>query len=227
MRKILVVDVGGTHVKLMLSRNETRKFDSGPSLTPKRFVAALKKDVDGWVYDAISIGFPAPVSKGEIVKEPYHLAKGWIGYDFAKPLGKPVRVINDAAMQALGSYRRDRTLFLGLGTGLGSALIWGSNLLPLELGHLPYDGAVIEDVLGNEGLRRLGQKAWRRKVLVCLNQLKIAMIAERVVVGGGNARLFKSLPKGFERGDNRLAYCGGVRLWENNSKTRRPKWTVM
>lgn len=227
MRKILVVDIGGTHVKAMISPTETRKFDSGPKMSPKQFVAALQKSVEGWSYDAIAIGFPAAVAKGRIIREPYHLGKGWIGYDFAKPLRKPVRVINDAAMQALGSYRRDRTLFLGLGTGLGSALLWGNNLLPLELGHLPYDdGGVIEDVLGNPGLQRLGEKHWRREVLTCLKQLKTALIADRVVVGGGNARFFKSLPEGFERGDNRLAYAGGVRLWQTDAKTRKPKWNV-
>lgn len=227
MKRILVVDIGGTHVKLMISAQETRKFDSGPKLSPARFVAALKANVEGWSYDAISIGFPAPVTKGRIVCEPYHLSEGWVGYNFAKPLRKPVRVINDAAMQALGSYRRGRTLFLGLGTGLGSALLWEKNVLPLELGHLPYDGGVIEDVLGNEGLQRLGEKGWRREVLFCFKQLKRACIADHIVVGGGNARLFKSLPQGFERGDNRLAYAGGCRLWQAGTRTGARKWTVL
>ncbi len=227
MKRILVVDIGGTHVKLMISARETRQFDSGSKLSPARFVAALKANVEGWSYDAISIGFPAPVAKGRIIKEPYHLSKGWIGYNFAKPLRKPVRVINDAAMQALGSYRRHRTLFLGLGTGLGSALIWENNVLSLEFGHLPYDGGAIEDVLGNAGLRRLGEKRWRREVLFCFKQLKRACIADRVVVGGGNARLFKSLPAGFERGDNRLAYAGGCRLWQVDARTQRPKWNLL
>lgn len=227
MRKILVVDIGGTHVKLMIARHETRKFDSGEKMTPKQFVAAFKKAVAGWNYDAISIGFPGVVASGKIAREPTHLGKGWIGYDFARSLGKPVRVINDAAMQALGSYRCDRTLFLGLGTGLGSALIWGANVLALELGHLPFGDGVIEDVLGNEGLRRLGEKRWRRQVLFCIRQLKIALIADRVVLGGGNARFFESLPEGFERGDNRLAFAGGGRLWQTNAHTRRPKWKVI
>ena len=227
MKKILVVDIGGTHVKLMISRSETRKFDSGAKMTPKQFVAAFKKTVAGWDYDAISIGFPGVVAKGKIAREPTHLGKGWIGYDFAKSLRKPVRVINDAAMQALGSYRSERTLFLGLGTGLGSALIWGVNLLALELGHLPFEDGVIEDVLGNEALQRLGEKRWRRQVLFCIKQLKIALIADRVVIGGGNARFFKSLPEGFERGDNRLAYAGGSRLWQGDARTGRPKWHVV
>ena len=196
-------------------------------MTPKQFVAAFRDTVEGWRYDAISIGFPAPVAKGKIIKEPNHLGKGWIGYEFSKPLRKPVRVINDAAMQALGSYRGERTLFLGLGTGLGSALVWGNNLLPLELGQLPYEGGVIEDVLGNPGLHRLGEKRWRREVLFCVRQLKLALIADRVVIGGGNARFFKSLPEGFERGDNRLAYSGGCRLWQMDARTGRPKWNVM
>ena len=226
-KKILVIDVGGTHVKMMMSPTDKRKFDSGPKMSPKDFVSELKKEVEGWEYDAIAIGFPAVVSKGKVHAEPTNLRKGWIGFDFAKPLGKPVRVMNDAAMQALGSYKRDRMLFLGLGTGLGSTLIWAKNVMPLELGRLPYEGGEIEDVLGNAGMERLGEKHWRKEVLDCITRLKAAFIADRVVIGGGNARLLDELPEGFELGSNRLAYAGGCRLWENDESTRRPKWNVM
>ena len=158
MKKVLVIDIGGTNVKLMISRREKRKFDSGPKLSPRQLIAQVKKTAADWNYNTISIGFPAPVQKGHITRDPKHLGKGWIGYDFNKSLGKPTRVINDAAMQALGSYRGGRMLFLGLGTGLGSTLVWQKNVLPLELGDLPYEGGIIEDVLGKPGLECLGKK---------------------------------------------------------------------
>src|SRR3954466_15935627 len=151
-KKVLVVDIGGSSVKLMISHNETRKFDTGMHLPPKQLVAQITKTAAGWNYNAISIGFPSVVRKGRIVKEAKHLAPGWIGWDFNKSLGKPTRIINDAAMQALGSYHGGRMLFLGLGTGLGSALVWEKNLLPLELGDLPYEGGIIEAYLGKPGL---------------------------------------------------------------------------
>ena len=166
--KVLVVDIGGTHVKLQISRDDRRKFDSGMNLSPRELVSQIKQNSQGWKYDAISIGFPSVVRGGQITKEPKHLAPGWIGWNFNKSLGKPTRVLNDAAMQALGSYRRGRMLFLGLGTGLGSALVWNKNLMPLELGDLPYQGDIIEQVLGKPGLDRLGKRAWKREVLYCL-----------------------------------------------------------
>jgi polyphosphate glucokinase len=227
MKKILVIDVGGTHVKLMISRTETRKFDSGMKFTPKDLIAQVRKTAAGWDYDAISIGFPSPVHKGRITKEPKHLASGWVDWNFDKSLGKPARVINDAAMQALGSYRDGRMLFLGLGTGLGSALVWDKNLLSLELGDLPHEGGIIENYLGMPGLEKFGEEEWKRHVLYCLKQLKLSFIADYVVLGGGNARLFDTLPRGIERGDNRNVYLGGVRMWETNPKTRRPKWNVI
>ncbi len=227
MKKILVIDIGGTHVKLMISRREKRKFDSGTDLSPKQLIAGIKKTAEGWNYEAISIGFPAPVQKGRIAKDPKHLAEGWIGWDFKKSLGKPTRVMNDAAMQALGSYRGGRMLFLGLGTGLGSALVWQKNVLPLELGDLPYEGGIIEDVLGKPGLERLGKKDWAREVLFCIGQLKLSFIADYVVLGGGNAKQFDSLPDGIELGQNRNAYLGGCRMWETDPRTRRPKWNVL
>jgi predicted NBD/HSP70 family sugar kinase len=227
-KNILVVDIGGTHVKLMISRNDKRKFDSGPKLSPKQLVAGIKAAAAEWQYDAISIGFPSVVTSGQITKDPKHLAPGWTAYDFKKSLGKPTHVINDAAMQALGSYRGRRMLFLGLGTGLGSTLIWNKNVLPLELGDLPYgDGATIEDHLGKRGLDRLGKKAWQREVLTAITQLKIAFVADYVVLGGGNAKLFTTLPDGIEPGHNRNAYLGGCRLWETDALTRRAKWNVI
>jgi len=157
-KKVLVVDIGGTHVKLMISRSETRKFDSGMKFSPKQLASEIKQHTRGWKYDSISIGFPSVVKNGRIKKDPKHLATGWIDWNFSKSLGKPTRVLNDAAMQALGSYHGGRMLFLGLGTGLGSTLVWKKNLLPLELGDLPYEGGIIEDVLGKAGLDRLGKR---------------------------------------------------------------------
>lgn len=227
MKKILVIDIGGTHVKLMISRREKRKFDSGPKLTPKQLVAEIVRAAEGWEFEAIAIGFPAVVKNGRIVKEPNHLGKGWIGSTFARSLGKPARVINDAAMQALGSYHGGRMLFLGLGTGLGSALVWPGHVLSLELGGLPYPGGKIEDRLGNQGLEELGDKKWQREVAGAVTQLKLAMIADYVVLGGGNARLIAALPAGVEPGDNRNAYRGGCRMWETDRDGKRPKWRVL
>lgn len=228
MKNILVVDIGGTQVKLMISRTEKRKFDSGTRFTPRQLVAEIKKAAGDWDFDAVSVGFPAPVKAGEIVKEPKHLAKGWIGFSFQKSLGKPTRVINDAAMQAIGSYHGGRMLFLGLGTGLGSTLIWKGSVLPLECGDLPYgDGTTIEDYVGKRGLERLGKKAWQREVRTAVAQLKLAFIADYVVLGGGNATLFTTLPAGIEPGNNRNAYLGGCRLWQTLLRTRRPKWQMI
>ncbi len=227
-KRILVVDIGGTHVKAMISRHERRKFDSGPRMTPRQLVSELKKAVKGWKFDAISIGFPAPVKNGKIVHDPKHLGTGWANFNFRLALGKPVRVVNDAAMQALGTYHGGRMLFLGLGTGLGSALLYDRTLLPLELGDLPYrDGAIIEKFLGKPGLSKLGEAAWKREVRHAVLQLKKSLIAEYVVLGGGNAKRFKTFPEGVEPGHNRNAYLGGVRLWETSGLTRKPKWQVI
>ena len=227
-KKILVIDVGGTHVKLMISRSKKRKFDSGPKMTPREMVTQMKPLLTEWNFDAVSIGFPSPMRDGRILSDPKHLGKGWAGFDFEKALGKPVRVINDAAMQALGSYRGRRMLFLGLGTGLGSALIWEKTVLPLELGDLPYrNGSVIEDYLGKPGLAELGEKTWQRDVEHALVQLKRSLIADYVVLGGGNAKKLDELPKGVERGHNRNAFLGGIRLWQIDPRTRRPKWQIL
>lgn len=227
-KRILVIDIGGTHVKLMISRREKRKFDSGPRMGPRQMVAKIRRIVVGWKFDAISIGFPAPVKDGRIMKNPKHLGKGWVGFDFRKALGKPVHVINDAAIQALGSYRGGRMLFLGLGTGLGSAMAWKKNLLPLELGDLPYrDGKIIEKYLGKPGLARLGERAWKLEVKHAVRQLKKSFVADYVVLGGGNAKRFKTLPEGIELGHNRNAYLGGVRLWETEPRTHKKEWRVI
>jgi hypothetical protein len=227
-KKILVIDIGGTRVKLMTSRRTKRKFDSGPKMTPREMIADIRKTAEGWNYDAISIGFPAPVKEGKIASEPKHLGEGWVEFDFAKPLGKPVEIINDAAMQALGSYHGGRMLFLGLGTGLGSALVWKGHVLPLELGDLPYvhDG-IIEDEIGKEGLERLGKKNWQKEVNKVLKQLKLALIADYIVLGGGNSKLIEELPDGVELGHNRNAYAGGCRLWQTEPGTRWKKWCVI
>jgi polyphosphate glucokinase len=227
-KRILVIDIGGSNVKLMISRTEKRKFKSGPALTPREMVAQVKPLVSDWKFDAISIGFPSPVRDGQILSEPKHLGKGWVRFDFEKVFGKPVRIINDAAMQALGSYRGRRMLFLGLGTGLGSALVWENYVFPLELGDLPYrNGNIIEDYLGKQAVGRSGEKTWRRDVEHALVQLKKALIADYVVLGGGNAKKLDKLPKGIERGHNRNAFLGGTRLWQSDPHTRRPKWRIL
>src|SRR5713101_3557214 len=228
-KKILVADIGGTHVKLLMSMRDERQFDSGPALKPREMVARLKENVGGWTFDAISIGFPAPVRQGRITGEPKHLGKGWVGFNFARALGKPVRVINDAAMQALGSYHGGgRMLFLGLGTGLGSALVWEKTLLPLELGDLPYpEGKIIENYLGVPGLELLGQRKWKREVLYAVVQLKKSFIADYVVLGGGLVHRFSRLPKGIECGRNENAFLGGIRLWETKRNSRELSWRVL
>jgi hypothetical protein len=227
-KTILVIDVGGSHVKLMISRSQKRKFKSGPRLTPREMVAQIKEEVADWEFAAISMGFPAPVRDGRIADEPKHLGKGWVGFNFEKAFGKAIRIINDAAMQALGSYRGGRMLFLGLGTGLGSTLIWANNVLPLELGDLPYrDHKIIEDFLGKPGMVMLGEKEWSREVEHAVIQLKKSLIADYVVLGGGNVKKLDSLPRGVERGHNRNAYLGGMRLWQTEPRGRRPKWSVL
>src|SRR5436190_16764881 len=182
-RRVLVVDIGGTRIKLLMSRRNQREFASGPRMRPKELITKLEETARRWKFDVASIGFPAPVRKGRIVGDPKHLGKGWVGFNFAKALGVPIRLINDAAMQALGSYHgRGRMLFLGLGTGLGSALVWQDHVLPLELGDLPYvDDGIIEDQLGEEGLQELGKKTWEREAVRAISLLKQAFIADYIV----------------------------------------------
>jgi len=227
MSKTLVVDIGGTHVKLLIEGAEQRQFDSGAKMTPAEFVARLKETTRNWSFDNISIGFPSVVRRGKIVKEPKHLGEGWIGFDFEKSLGKPTQVVNDAAMQALGSYHGGRMLFLGLGTGLGSALVRGNELFALELGDLPYrDREKIENFLGIPGIERLGEKQWKVEVLFAVTQLKLSFIADYVVLGGGNVHRFDQLPEGIERGKNENAFLGGIRLWEIDASGEK-KWRVI
>jgi polyphosphate glucokinase len=228
-KRILVIDIGGSHVKLMISqRIKRRKFGSGRTLTPRKFVAETKKLVADWKHDAIAIGFPAPVRDGKILDEPKNLGKGWVGFDFRKAFGKPVRIINDAAMQALGSYHGGRMLFLGLGTGLGSALLWDRTVLSLELSDLPYiDNQTVEDQLGDAGRERLGAKNWEREVHRVVAGFKQAFIANYVVLGGGNAKLLEDLPAGSELGHNRNAFTGGQRLWQRDPRTGRPAWKII
>ncbi len=226
-KRILVVDIGGTHVKLMISPDEDRKFDSGPKLQPEQLVAAIKEHAAGWKYDAVSVGFPSPVKNGKIVLQPRHLAGNWVDFDFAKAMGKPTQVINDAAMQALGSYHGERMLFFGLGTGLGSALVWETTLLPLELSSLPYHDDILDDRLGKVGFERLGKRQWERDVHRVVKQAKRAFIADYVVLGGGHSKVLAKIPEGAELGDNRHAYLGGSRIWEIDAKTRRKKWLVL
>jgi Transcriptional regulator/sugar kinase len=227
-KRILVIDVGGSNVKLMISRAKRRKFKSGPKLTPREMISQIRFEIEGWKFDAISVGFPAPVRDGRILAEPKHLGKGWIRFDFEKAFRKPVRVVNDAALQALGSYRGGRMLFLGLGTGLGSTLVLRDIVIPLELGDLPYcDDWIIEDFLGKPGLDELGEKEWQYQTMQSVVQLKKALIADYVVLGGGNAKKLKALPEGAELGHNRNAFLGGARLWQIDPRTRRPKWKIM
>jgi predicted NBD/HSP70 family sugar kinase len=213
--KILVLDIGGTHVKVWLSGLKKKiEFVSGTEMSPPKMVSKVKAATLGGKYDAVSIGYPGSVVRGRPAMEPRFLGPGWVGFDFQKAFGCPVKIINDAAMQALGSYQGGRMLFLGLGTGMGSALIVDHVLEPMELGHLPYkDGRSYEEAVGLAGLKREGIKTWRCQVLEIARLLKDAVQAEYVVIGGGDARLLKSLFPGARRGDNDNAFRGGCRLW--------------
>ena len=215
-RSVLVVDVGGTHVKVLASGKRVhREFDSGPTLTPRQMVAKVRKLTADWSYQVVSIGYPGPALHGRPVAQPKHLGPGWVGFDFARAFGKPVRLVNDAAMQALGSYTGGRMLFLGLGTGMGSAMIVDGVLEPMELAHLPYKhGKTYEDYVGLRGLRRLGKARWRAAVRDVIERLSAALGVEYVVVGGGNARLLRSLPKHARLGNNEHAFRGGFQLWK-------------
>jgi polyphosphate glucokinase len=214
-RRVLVIDVGGTHVKTRISgRREIRVFESGPTMTPERMVTGVRRLIGDAKYDAVSIGYPGVVVHGKIVTEPYNLARGWVGFDFRKAFGRPTLLMNDAAMQAIGSYQGGRMLYLGLGTGLGSALIVDGTVAPMELAHLPYKrGRSYEDYLGDRGRRRLGPKKWRRAVAAVVEQLSKALEADYVVIGGGNARKLKKLPKNARPGSNDFAFLGGFRVW--------------
>jgi polyphosphate glucokinase len=216
-KKILVIDVGGTNFKILATgKKVARKFPSGPTMTAKQMVQRVLGAATDWEYDAVTIGYPGPVVDNQPILEPRNLGQGWVGYDFQRHFGKPVKVINDAAMQALGSYEGGRMLFLGLGTGLGSALIMGKAIAPMELAHLPYKkGRTFEDYVGLRGLERLGKKKWQDAVEDVVTRLKAALVADHVVLGGGNAQKLKKLPAGARLGDNFNAFRGGFRLWED------------
>jgi polyphosphate glucokinase len=214
--KILTLDVGGTHVKMRLSEGRaTRRFASGPAMTPRKMVAQVLARCADWHYDVLSIGYPGVVLHGKPVAEPHNLGEGWVGFSFAKAFGKPVRIVNDAVLQALGSYRKGRMLFLGLGTGLGSALIIDGVVEPTELGHLPYkNGRTYEEYVGEAGRKRCGGKKWRKAVTDVIERLGRALEVDEVVVGGGNARRLKRLPKATRIVANSNAFIGGLRLWQ-------------
>jgi polyphosphate glucokinase len=213
--RTLVVDVGGTHVKILATgQREHREARSGRTMTARRMVATVERLSAGWSYRRVTIGYPGPVLHGRPIAEPHNLGKGWVGFDFRKAFGRPVKVINDAAMQALGSYCGGRMLFLGLGTGLGSALIIDGVLEPMELGHLPYkSGHTFEHYVGMRGLTRLGEARWRKCVLDVVERLRAALLPDEVVIGGGNAARLGKLPQGTRLGDNANAFVGGFRLW--------------
>ena len=218
--KVLAIDVGGTHVKILATGQKTpQKFVSGPKMTAKQMVSTVKKLTAGGNYGAVSIGYPGPVLQGRIVHEPHNLASGWVNFNFKKAFGCPVRVINDAAMQALGSYKGGSMLFLGLGTGLGSAMIVDGLLEPMELGHLPYRKATYEDYVGIRGLRRFGKKKWRKFVTDVVERLAGALEPDDIVLGGGNVKHLQELPKGCRQGDNANAFVGGFRLWMKKEKS--------
>lgn len=214
-KKVLVIDVGGTHIKVLVTgQREHRKFNSGPRMTAAQMVKGVKQITRDWKYDAVSIGYPGPVVSGKPLHDPQNLGKGWVGFDFQKALGCPVKIVNDAQMQALGSYHGGRMLLLGLGTGLGSAMIVEGVVQPMELAHLPYKkGKTYEDYLGLRGLQRLGKKRWRKHVSDVVKRLTAALEPDYVVLGGGNVKELKKLPPKSEAGSNDNAFLGGFRLW--------------
>jgi polyphosphate glucokinase len=217
--KILVIDVGGTNIKVRFQdQDEVRKCTSGPTLTPQQMVERVRQVTADWDYDRITVGYPGPVVGGRILVEPVNLGCGWPGFDFAAALGKPVRLVNDAAMQALGSYAGGRMLFLGLGTGLGSAMIVDHVLAPMELGHLPYKkGRTFEQYVGEAGLKRMGRRKWCSTVFDVVERLRDALLAEYIVLGGGNVKKLDELPPGCRLGDNSNAFVGGLRVWQEET----------
>lgn len=214
-RLVLAVDVGGSHVKALVSnRKQRRRFVSGPSLTAAEMVAGTLAAVEGWRWSAVTVGIPAPVRGGKLLSEPVNLGTGWVGFDYEAAFGKPTQVVNDAVMQAVGSYQGGRMLFLGLGTGLGSAMIADGVIEPLELGHLPFRKKTYEDYVGERGLEKLGKKKWRKAVFTTVEQLRAALEPDEVVLGGGGVDELEELPEGCRRGQNENAFLGGFRLWD-------------
>jgi len=223
---VLAIDIGGTHVKILATgQDERQEFESGPKLNPQSMVASVKKLAKDWKYELVSIGYPGRVRFNRPIAEPRNLAKGWVGFNFEAAFQRPVRISNDAAMQALGSYRGGTMLFLGFGTGLGSAMVVEGTVVPFELGQLSYKKGTVEDYLGLRGLQRLGKKKWRQEVADCIRRLVPALQLDDVVLGGGNVKKLKTLPKGCRGGDNVNAFLGAFRLWEDDllPRARRKK----
>jgi polyphosphate glucokinase len=217
-KKVLVIDVGGTSVKILATgQRKHRSFRSGPTLTPGRMVSAVKQLASDWIYDVVSIGVPGPVLGGRSVGEPRNLGRGWVGFDFARAFGRPVKVVNDAAMQAMGSYKGGKMLFLGLGTGLGTAMVIDGFVTPMEVGHLPYKKSTYEDYIGRAGLEHHGKKKWRRYVANVVERFISALRPDDTVIGGGNVTKLKKLPAHCRPGENANAFRGGFQLWANDS----------
>jgi polyphosphate glucokinase len=213
--RVLVVDIGGRNVKILASGQKTpRRFRSGPKLTPKKLVAGVKALAADWPYDAVTIGYPGRVHGGRIVAQPYNLARGWVGFNFSSAFGRPVRIVNDAAMQALGSYRRGLLLFLGYGTSLGAALVLNGIVIPMELAHLSFKDGTYQDYVGNRARRKLGRKKWQKYVELGTARMIEAVDPDDVVLGGGNVKKLNKLPKRCRAGSNANAFIGGFRLWE-------------
>ena len=216
---VLAVDIGGTHVKVLVSgEKEPRKFDSGPQLVPQRMVSGVQKITSDWIYDAVSIGYPGPVLHNRPISEPHNLGTGWVGFNFRAAFGHPLKLINDAAMQALGSYQGGKMLFLGLGTGFGSAMIVDGIIEPMELGHLPWKQHTYEHYVGQRGSEREGERKWQSFVAEAVEQLIAALEPGDVVLGGGNVKLLTTLPAKCRAGDNANAFLGGFRLWDTEIK---------
>jgi polyphosphate glucokinase len=212
--KVLVIDVGGTHVKILATgQRDRRQIASGPGMTARRMVASVMRLADDWKYDVVAMGYPGPVMRDRPVAEPHNLAPGWVAFDYPRAFARPVKIVNDAAMQALGAYRGAKMLFLGLGTGLGSAIVVDGIVEPMELGHLPYRKKTYEDYVGLRGLKKFGKKKWRKHVTDVVERLTAALEPRDVVIGGGNAGLLKRLPARARLGDNEDAFTGGFRLW--------------
>jgi predicted NBD/HSP70 family sugar kinase len=215
--KILTIDIGGTNIKVKVNNDsERRKIPSGNYMTPDMMVSLVMETTKDWEFEVISIGFPGVIKKGKIVTEPKNLGDGWLGFDFETAFGKPVKLINDASMQALGSYDGDTMLFLGLGTGLGSALVAEGTVVPMELAHLSYRKGTFEDYLGLRGLERLGPEKWQEHVLIVVQRFKDAFLPDDIVLGGGKSKLLTEIPIGCRLGTNNNAYLGGFRLWDKN-----------
>ena len=219
---MLVIDIGGTHIKILATGQKAhRQLDSGPRMTPQRMASGVQNLAKDWSYEAVSIGYPGVVTHHRPVAEPHNLGKGWIAFKYRAAFHRPVKLINDAAMQALGSYRQGRMLFLGLGTGLGSAMIVDGVLEPMELGHLPYRRGTYEDYVGIRGLEKHGKARWRKHVARVVELFTAALEPDDVVIGGGNVRKLHQLPPGCREGDNENAFLGGFRLWEESASGNR------